>query len=235
MWLQLAHLDLVDAHLARRRVDQALHEVVGLGPPGAAIGADRRGVGEGDLGRDLDQRRAVDGGEVAGDAHRAHQRADIGEVAADIGEADQPHRQELAVLVERQLGVEVVVAAVLVAEEGARTVVGPLHRTAEDLRGVEQAGVFGIGRALHAERAADIAGQDAHLVGLDLEQIGHLMLQAERTLVAGAQRVAIGLGVILGQRRSRLHGADDDAVADQPSRVTCAALAKASATLALSP
>ena len=124
----LAHLDLVDAHLARRGVDQPLHEVVGLGPPGAAIGADRRGVGEGDLGRDLDQRRAVDGGEVAGDAHRAHQRADIGEVAADIGEAGEAHGQEPAVLVERQLGVEIVVAAVLVAQEAARALVGPLHR-----------------------------------------------------------------------------------------------------------
>ncbi len=39
----------VDAELARRRVDQSLHVVVALGPAGAAIGADDRGVGEHDL------------------------------------------------------------------------------------------------------------------------------------------------------------------------------------------
>ena len=67
-----AQLDLIDAHLARRRRDQPLHEVVGLRPSGTAIGADRRGVGEGDLGLDLDQRRAIDRGEIARDTHRAH-------------------------------------------------------------------------------------------------------------------------------------------------------------------
>ncbi len=147
----LAQLDLVDAHLARRGVDQALHEVIGLGPAGAAIGADWRGVGEGYLGRDLDQRRAVDGGEVARHAHRAHQRADIGQIAADIGVAGETHGEEPALLVQSQLGVEVVVAAMLVAEEAAAPLVGPFHRPAQDLGGMEQAGIFRIGRTLHAE------------------------------------------------------------------------------------
>jgi hypothetical protein len=36
---------------------------------------------------------------------------------------------------------------------------------------VQHADVFGEGRRLHAERAADMAGQDAHKLGLDLENL----------------------------------------------------------------
>ena len=46
MKLRLRKVDPVDAHLVGGAVDQPLHEVVGLGPAGAAIGAHQRGVGE---------------------------------------------------------------------------------------------------------------------------------------------------------------------------------------------
>ena len=80
---------------------------------------------------------------------------------------------------------------------------------------MEQPGIFREGRALHAERATDIAGQHAHLVGLDVQEGGHLVLQPEHTLVAGVERVAVGSLVVVRRRRARFHGADDDAVADQ--------------------
>ena len=211
----LAHLDLVDAHLARRGRDQPLHEVVGLGTAGAAIGADRRGVREADLGLDLDQRRAIDRRQIARDAERAHGGADVGEIAAEVGVALQADGQEHAVLVEGELAVEIMVAAVLVAEEGARAIVGPLHRATKKLRGMEEARIFGIGRALHAERTADIAGHDPHLRRLDVEQLGHLVLEAEHALAAGVERRAIALLVVVTDRRTRLHRADDDAVADE--------------------
>jgi hypothetical protein len=172
-------------------------------------------VGEGHLGLDLDQRRAVDRGEIARDAERAHRGAHVREIAAEVGVALEAHGEEGAVLVQGELGVEVVVAAVLVAEEAARAVVGPLHGTAEDLRGMEQPRIFGVGRALHAERAADIAGHDPHLRGLDAEQLGHLVLEAKHALAAGVERRAVGRLVVVADRRARLHRADDDAVADQ--------------------
>ena len=59
-----AQLDLVDAHLGGGGVDQPLHVVIALGAAGAAIGADRRRVGDDDPGRDLDQRRLVDADRV---------------------------------------------------------------------------------------------------------------------------------------------------------------------------
>ena len=45
---------LVDPHFRGGRVDQPLHEVISFRPPGAAIGADRRGVGDDALRLHLD-------------------------------------------------------------------------------------------------------------------------------------------------------------------------------------
>ena len=55
-----AQLQAIDAKLRRGGVDQPLHVVVALGTAGTAIGRDLGGVGEHALGRDLDQRRAID-------------------------------------------------------------------------------------------------------------------------------------------------------------------------------
>ena len=77
------------------------------------------------------------------------------------------HREELAVLVERELAGRLVVAAVIVGDEAARALVGPFHRAAELARRMQHADIFGKDRRLHAERAADIAGEHAHLVGVD--------------------------------------------------------------------
>src|SRR5262249_30629202 len=59
-----AQLDAVDAHFARRSIDQALHEIIGLRAAGAPVGADIGRVGEHALSRDLDQRRAIDADHV---------------------------------------------------------------------------------------------------------------------------------------------------------------------------
>ena len=57
-------LDRVVAGLARGGVDQPLHDVVRLRPAGAAIGADRHGVGERAPGPDRDHRRPVEARQV---------------------------------------------------------------------------------------------------------------------------------------------------------------------------
>ncbi len=80
---------------------------------------------------------------------------------------------------------------------------------------MEEAGIFRIGRALHAEGSTDIAGDHAHLLGLDAEQGGHLVLETEHALAAGIEGRAIRLLVVVADRRARLHGADHDTVADE--------------------
>ena len=63
------------------------------------------------------------------------QRAESGEIAADIAVAGEAQRAGIcAVLIERQLGDHVVVAAVVVRHETAGALVGPFHRPAERAR-----------------------------------------------------------------------------------------------------
>ena len=101
------------------------------------------------------------------------------------------------------------VAAMLVREEAARAVIGPFHRAAQGAGGMQQAGIFRIGAGLHAEAAADIAGQHAEFLGLHAHDAGHLRPQAKHTLAADMQRPAPILP--FADRSARLHGADHDA------------------------
>ena len=77
--------------------------------------------------------------------------------------------------------------------------------------------VFGIGRRLHAERAADVMGKNAQTFGLDPEQVlGKRAAQAEHALAADVQGEAPALRLVGRECRARLHGRDDHAVAHDP-------------------
>ena len=154
-----AQFQPIDTGFARRGVDQPLHEIIAFGTPGAAIGADIAGVGEGALRRDLDQRRAIDADHVFHGIHGRRQRRDGPEIGAHIAGPGEPDGEKTPIGVERQFGDLFMVAAVTVGEEARRTLVGPFDRPVEEARGMEQAHIFRIGLGFHAERAADIAGQ----------------------------------------------------------------------------
>ncbi len=207
-----AQFDLVDAQLGGG-VDQPLHVIIAFGPAGAAIGPDRRRVGDDDPGRHFNQRRLVDADRVldrVGGRRAACAASDIG---AEIAVTGHPQGEEVALRVERQFGGHLVIAAVAVRDEAFRTLVGPLDRPAQRPRGMEQGEVFRIDRRLHAERTADIAGQDPHLVALDTKHVGKAVFEPEHALTADAQSPAIAGLIVFGERRARLHRADDDAVA----------------------
>ena len=233
IWLRRRSVDPVDAHLGRRGVDQPLHEVVAFGPAGAAIGGDVRGVGEDAFRRDLDQRRAVHALHVLDDVERPRQRRDRRKERAHIGEASDAHREEVAVGVERELARDLVIAAVAVGDEAAGALIGPLDRPSERAGGVQQADIFGKYRGLHAERAADMAGEHAHILRRDAERLGDVGAHAEDALRADMKGEAVA--VVGGERRARLHGVDHDAAVENVERVTCAALAKAALTASASP
>ena len=80
---------------------------------------------------------------------------------------------------------------------------------------MHDAEMFGIGRLLHAEGAADPAGQHAHLVAPDAEDRGEVVAEPEDALGADMERPMLALGVVLGDRGARLHRIDDDAVVAQ--------------------
>ena len=85
----LAQGQPVDAHLVGGAIDQAFHEIVGLGASGAAIGAHQRGVGQHGLDVDAHQRRAIDAGEILADVERQRARRDAGDVGAEIAVAGE--------------------------------------------------------------------------------------------------------------------------------------------------
>src|SRR4029078_9316546 len=96
--------------------------------------------------------------------------------------AGEPPRQETAFGVQRELGGLLVVAAVVVGHKARRTLVGPFHRTAERLRGVQDADIFRIDSGPHAVLAADIAGDDVHLVRRGLHGADNAGLHAHHAL-----------------------------------------------------
>ena len=130
--------------------------------------------------------------------------------------AVEPHRKKMAVAVERQLSRHLGVAAMAVGNKAAGTVVGPFDRAGELARRIEDAVIFGICRLLHAKRAADPLGQDPHFVAADAKNAGDVVAKAEDALAADMQCPVLAFGIVVGDRRARLHRVDDDAVVAQP-------------------
>ena len=210
-----AQFDAVDAHFARGGLDQALHVVVALRASGAAIGADRGGVGEHAPGRAFHQRRAVDADDVLHRVHRRRQGGGVGQIGADVGEAFQPQGEEVALGVQCEFAGQVMIAAVAVGQEAFRTVVGPFDGGAEQAGADQGADVFGVDRGLHAERAADVAGEHAHLFQRHVHDGAQALAGAEHALAAEAQHELAFGGVEIGDRRAWFHGGNHHAaVAD---------------------
>jgi hypothetical protein len=192
----------------RRRgvVDQPLDDVGGLGAAGAAIRRGRVGVAQhaehlhvgGGNRVDADQRH---------DVAEGCQEITVGrDVGADVGQRLHPQRQELAVAVQRQLGVRDVVARVLVGGDGLAPLARPLHRAAELARGPQDQPVLGILPALGAEGAADVADDHADGVLGDLEDVGgQRIAHAVGILHVGVERVTPLAGIPRAQRAPRLH------------------------------
>ncbi len=71
-----------------------------------------------------------------------------------------------------------------------------------------------IGRRAHPERAADIAGDDPHPVGGDIEARREVMPQHDRALRRAKESVAATPRVEARERAARLHRGHDDALVD---------------------
>ena len=112
-----AQLDAVDLEVTCSLVDQAFHEIVALGPSGAAIGVHRDGVGEhaDDVG--IHRLEAIHAGEHAGASAGRDHRRERGQIGAHVGDVAGPQRQELVVGVQRHLAHGQVVTAMRVREE----------------------------------------------------------------------------------------------------------------------
>ena len=162
--IALAQRDRVDAADARGLLDHALHDVIALWPARAAIGADRRRVGQNAFDVRRHDRRAIDALRIAMNVDRANQHAERRHISAEIGVACHAQRQNIALGVEGEFRVDIVVAAMMIADETLRSHFRELDRAFQIARSVQQRDIFGEDGTLHAEGAADLAGQHVHLV-----------------------------------------------------------------------
>ena len=158
-------LDRVDADDLRGAVEQLLDQIGRLRPAGAAIGRERRGVGEHGLADGEHRRNLIDAGRKPQREQRHHHRGAEHVRAHGVQRVDA-HAQNLAVLVERQFAGDDLVAAVRIAEQRFRARRHPFHRAPADAaRRPHHQRVLGIAAVLHAEAAADV-GRDHAQLGL---------------------------------------------------------------------
>ena len=204
---QVAAPDLGGVHADRPRgvLDQPLGEIGRLRASGAAIGPALRGIGEQAL------RHDVHGLDVVGLRNEAHRersrrqrRAD--EIGAELEQTSCPQRQNLAVLVERELAVIDGLATAMVGQHAFRPARYPLHRAAQAAPSPEHQRVVGKRVALEAEAAANIGSNDADTIFGHVEDVRHFHAHAVRVLRSGVERVGIVGGVVVANGHSRLHG-----------------------------
>ena len=103
--------------------------------------------------------------------------------------------------------------ALRVGQERFRARRGPLHRPADQLGGQQHQRDLVVDRRLHAEAAADVAGDHAHLHLRHLEHgLGELAAERMRALQRGVDGVAAVGRIVVAERAARLHGGGGDAV-----------------------
>ena len=147
---------------ARRLLDQPLDQIDRFRTAGAAIDRRRRRVGENRAGADMNRLHVVE-------ARNEHQRPEQrrGRGAPPIGAerliGARADREKLSVGVERKLGVDELIAGVIVEQQAFAARRRPFDRPAAALRGPQHQHVVGIDIGLHAEAAADIRRQHSDL------------------------------------------------------------------------
>ena len=212
--------DGVGAHaeLARGGVDQALEQVCGLGSPGAAIGANRYGVGTDAFDVHVNRPDRIETGDQIRRAGR-HEAAERRQIGAKIGQDRNTQAEKAAGIIERQLGARCVIAALIIGDESLGAVLLPFHRPLQLAACPDDERVLGIDEGLHAERAADIRCDHAEPVFRDLEHcLGKRVTQEMRTLRRRVERRAAAFPIVIGNSIARFHRVDHETVVDEFER-----------------
>ena len=121
-----ADLVLRQAQFPSAARDQALQQIGRFRATSAAIGIDRRGVGEPGIDLDINLRRGVLPSQQRGIQDGRYRWRKSREVGAHVGVGVHTQCKKLAVLVHRHLGVAGMVAPMRVADKGLTAVCRPL-------------------------------------------------------------------------------------------------------------
>ena len=151
----------VHTDLARNDVNDALDQVRGLRPAGAAVGIGRRAVGEDADAACIDRLPLVT---PPTEKTRHHlESAEHTVVRADIEQLREFQSEQRAVAVGRNLDVEDLPAAVRCGLQALGAILDPLHGTFGDLRGSCGEVFLGIRPELRAEPTANVMADDPEL------------------------------------------------------------------------
>ena len=120
------------------------------------------------------------------------------------------HTKEIAVLVQRQPGDGIVVAALIVAEMGFRAFGRPFHRLTDATRRPHHQHLFRVNAATQTEAAADIASDHPHvLLGNAKHLQRHLFANLVGIVTPGIERIALIHRVVVAEIRPGLYRVGD--------------------------
>ena len=179
------HLGRIHADLRRRQLDQAFghrgrdrmtdgavlaHDILILEDDAGAGAVVRTGV------RAADQIDDLVGLDAAGSR--------IDRIGTDAGQIVDLERGDRAVALDADLRLDAMIARMNVGDEAFETVGDEFDRPLEQFRQRRRRHLVGIDVHLDAERAADVLGEDAHLVLFEIEMLGEQVLRHVRRLRA---------------------------------------------------
>ena len=109
-----------------------------------------------------------------------------------------------AFAIERQFGIDDFIKALAVGDQILHAVAGPFDRAVKPPRHGADKNLLRIERALAAETAADIAGDDANAVARKIERVGQRIAHDAGHLGGGIKRQRLAAGVVFGEAGARL-------------------------------
>ena len=195
------HFGAIERQFARDAVEQPLHREHRLRPAGAAHRRGRHFVGEDDDGLQMIGRHHIGtghghGGDIGHDDAPRHESAAIVQHAA-------AHAQNLAVSVDGDRHVPILIALLGRAEEMFAAILDPFHRPAKLERRRRDHRFLRIKDRLRPETAADVRRDHADRFQIAIEQIGKRAAAEMRRLRAGPYRQHVRHRIVSCQHGTR--------------------------------
>ena len=125
-----AHFSRIHLHLAGCRIEQAFDDVDRLGASSAAVGAGRRGIGQvgGDF--EIDYRNVIDAGRDPRSDQQLDRHARAGAIGADVGLRAGAQCQHATLVIKRQFGFGLDIAAMVGSQKLFSALGSPFDRDA---------------------------------------------------------------------------------------------------------
>ena len=213
-----AQLDGIEAELPGGHVDQPLGDEGGNRPPDPAIGTHRRLVGRDGPHPAAIDRDAIGAGQKAHDLNRLQRGGPgIDRIGPDIADRLGLERQDAAIGVEPELGLDDLVETVTGRRDVFEPRSGPAHRAAEMARQHGAEDFLRVQRRLAAEPAADLRGDDADARPRHVQQVRKEVADDPRHLRRSRQRDRTPPAVPLGEIGARFHRRRRLAVKPEPA------------------